>query len=109
MAPTAEFRPAQPGKSRESAPLDGTDESYYTNSIYAGERGRAMIENARLALPPRLAAVAALVEQYYLAGVEISLTIILFIYFRYTSARRKKAILNYIQNTADTQLPPLRL
>lgn len=49
-----------------------------------------------------LAAVAALLEQYYLAGVEISLTIILFIYFRYTSASRKKAILNYIQNTADT-------
>lgn len=49
-----------------------------------------------------LAAVAALLEQYYLAGVEISLTIILFIYFRYTSSRRKKAILSYIQNTADT-------
>ena len=37
-----------------------------------------------------LAAVAALLEQYYLAGVEISLTIILFIYFRYTSASRKR-------------------
>jgi c-di-AMP phosphodiesterase-like protein len=49
-----------------------------------------------------LAGIAALLEQYYLAGVEISLTILLFIYFRYTSTRRKKAILSYIQNTADT-------
>ena len=35
-----------------------------------------------------LAAVAALLEQYYLAGLELTLTVILFIYFRYNTARR---------------------
>lgn len=49
-----------------------------------------------------LAAVAALLEQYYLAGLELTLTVILFIYFRYNTARRKKMLLNYIQNTANT-------
>ena len=49
-----------------------------------------------------LAAVAALLEQHYLAGLELTLTVILFIYFRYNTARRKKMLLNYIQNTANT-------
>ena len=51
-----------------------------------------------------LTGAAVLLEQYYLASVELLLTVFLFLYFRYTSSRRKKAILKYIQTTAGAAM-----
>ncbi len=51
-----------------------------------------------------LLSVAAAVawRQYYLAGMEGLLTVLLFVYNRVASGRRKKALMSYIQSTTDS-------
>jgi len=41
-------------------------------------------------------------KQYYLAGAELLLTILLFVHNRIASGRRKKALMSYIQSTTDS-------
>jgi len=48
------------------------------------------------------AVAALLMEQYYLAGAELVLTLLLFVYNRIASGRRKAALMNYIQSTTDS-------
>ncbi|MGN0980919.1 MAG: DHH family phosphoesterase [Candidatus Avoscillospira sp.] len=45
------------------------------------------------------AAAAFAFRQYYLAGIEVLLTVLLFIYNRIASGRRKKALMTYIEST----------
>ena len=45
------------------------------------------------------AAAAFAFRQYYLAGIEALLTVLLFIYNRIASGRRKKALMTYIEST----------
>jgi len=47
-------------------------------------------------------AAAFVLRQYYLAGAELLLTILLFVYNRVASGRRKAALMNYIQSTTDS-------
>ena len=54
-----------------------------------------------------LSAVAALMGQYVLAGVELAVTAVMLVLFRISTARKKKEILRYIQSTTaslDTAL-----
>ena len=48
------------------------------------------------------AGISIALKQYYVASVEILLTIGLFIYNRIASGRRKKALMSYIQSTTDS-------
>ena len=46
--------------------------------------------------------VAFVVRQYTVAAAELTVTVLLFIYNRVASGRRKKALMNYIQSTTDS-------
>ena len=47
-------------------------------------------------------AAAFVLQQYYLASAELLLTVLLFIYNRVASGRRKAALMTYIQSTTDS-------
>ena len=46
--------------------------------------------------------VAVWVKQYYVAGAELLVILLLFVHNRVASGRRKKALLHYIQSTTDS-------
>lgn len=46
--------------------------------------------------------VAFAVKQYTVAAAELGVTVLLFVYNRVASGRRKKALMNYIQSTTDS-------
>ena len=48
------------------------------------------------------AGVAVAVGQYVVAAVELAVIVLLFVYNRVASGRRKKALMNYIQSTTDS-------
>ena len=48
------------------------------------------------------AGVAAALQQYTVAAIELAVIVLLFIHNRVASGRRKKALMNYIQSTTDS-------
>ena len=48
------------------------------------------------------AGVAAALQQYTVAAVELAVIVLLFVHNRVASGRRKKALMNYIQSTTDS-------
>ena len=47
-------------------------------------------------------AAAAALEQYYLAGAELFVTVVVFLVSRYRLARRRKALMDYVQRATDS-------
>ena len=48
------------------------------------------------------AGISIWLKQYYVAGIEVLLTVLLLVYNRVASGRRKKALMAYVQSTTDS-------